>query len=377
LQSCLHELIRYSLRMKILLLLILHFCKTVATLLGHGGVKAVMAESLLVKHQQLVTNRRRKRAPNFGTLDRILFGIYTLFMTPSRIAKSAVVIKPSTLMKFHRALVSKKYHLLFSSKKRSTPGPKGPSRELINAIIAIKRNNPRYGCPRIADMITNIFDIPIDKDVVRRVLERYYHPDPTSDGPSWLTFLGHTKDSLWSLDLFRCESVLPNSYWIVVVMDQFSRRIIGFAVHKGNPDGPATCRMFNSIISKLEDYPKHLSTDHDPLFEYFQWKANLRIIDIEETKTIPYVPVSHPFIERLIGTIRREYLDHVFFWSANDLENKLSEFQEYYNSGRVHASLGSKFPLQMANEVRVPRANLVKFGWQAFCRGLFLTPIAA
>jgi hypothetical protein len=72
------------------------------------------------------------------------------------------------------------------------------------------------------------FDIFIDKDVVRRILASYYRPGHDS-GPSWLTYIGHMKDTLWSLDLFRCESATLRAYWVLVVMDQYTRRIIGSA----------------------------------------------------------------------------------------------------------------------------------------------------
>ncbi len=111
----------------------------------------------------------------------------------------------------------------------------------------------------------------------------------------------------------------------MVVMDQFSRRIIGFAVHKGVLDGPTVCRMFSSIIGGIT-IPRYLSSDNDPLFLFRQWNANLRILEVTQVKTVPYVPLSHPFVERLIGTIRREYLDQVPFWSALDLERKLLLF---------------------------------------------------
>jgi hypothetical protein len=88
----------------------------------------------------------------------------------------------------------------------------------------------------------------IDKDVVRRVLSRYYRPESGSGGPSWLTFIGHAKDSLWSCDLFRCESPTLKTHWVLVVMDQLTRRIIGFGVHRGIVDGVALCRMFNRVI---------------------------------------------------------------------------------------------------------------------------------
>src|SRR5262249_42239124 len=108
-------------------------------------------------------------------------------------------------------------------------------------------------------------------------------------GPSWLSFIGNAKDSLWSLDLFRCESAILRSYWVLVVMDQFTRRIVGFAVHRGVVDGVALCRMFNRVI-QTQRLPKYLSSDHDPLYRYHQWQANLRVLEIQEIKTVPYVP---------------------------------------------------------------------------------------
>ena len=190
------------------------------------------------------------------------------------------------------------------------PDPKGPSKELIDAIVEFKRRNPRVGCPRIAQEIARTFGIDIDKDIVRRVLAKHYQFKAGPDGPSWLSFIGHMKDSLWSVDLFRCKSILLRGHWVMVVMDVFTRRIIGFGVERADPCGAAICRMFNQIIAG-KSLPQHLSSDHDPLFRFHRWVANLRILEVEEVKSIPYVPVSHPFVERLIGTIRREFLDHV------------------------------------------------------------------
>ena len=141
------------------------------------------------------------------------------------------------------------------------------------------------------------------------------------------------KDSLWSVDLFRCESILLRSHWVMVVMDVFTRRIIGFGVERADPCGVSVCRMFTQIIAG-KSLPWHLSSDHDPLFYFHRWLANLRILEVEEIKSIPYVPVSHPFVERLIGTIRREFLDHVLIWNAIDLKRKLEEFRIYYNESR-------------------------------------------
>jgi len=299
--------------MRELLLLTIHLLVTFAKLVRPGGVRAVAAESLLLKHQLLISNRSRQRAPNLTTLDRFVLGLSTLFVSPRRIAKLGALVKPATLFKLHKVLVDRKYRLLFSSSAhRRKPGPKGPSAELIAAIVEMKRRNPKFGCVRIAQQIAHAFCIEIDKDIVRRVLANHYRPgDSGSHGPSWLTFIAQTKDSLWSLDLFRCESILLRSHRVMLVMDVFTRRIVGFGVESVGLDGVSVCRMFNRA-SAGHSLPKHASTDHDPLFRFHRWLANLRVLEIEEIKAVPYAPVSHPFVERLIGTIRREYLDRVF-----------------------------------------------------------------
>jgi len=195
------------------LVLVAHLITTIAKLLGPGGARAIAADSLLMKQQLLVINRSRKRAPNLTALDRFLFGFLSLFVYPRRIPRSAVIIKPSTLLRFHEALIKCKYQWLYSSRKNGKPGPKGPSEELIKVIVDMKRRNPKYGCPRVAQQINRAFGTDINKDVVRRILAKHYHPGSDPDGgPSWLTFIGHLKDSLWSVDLFRSESILLKTH---------------------------------------------------------------------------------------------------------------------------------------------------------------------
>ena len=359
--------------MKEVFYLLFHLLTTLAKLIRPGGSRAVIAENLLLKQQLIIHSRSRQRAPNLTTQDRALLGFWSLFLSPRRIAQSAIIIKPSTLLRFHNALKKRKYRNLYSPGGGRKPGPKGPSREVITAIVEMKRRNPRYGCPRIAQQINLAFGLEFDKDVIRRILATHYKPDPSDHGPSWLTVIGHVKDSLWSVDLFRCESILLKSHWVMVVMDQYTRRIIGFAVHAGNVDGPTLCRMFNNATSR-QGWPKYISSDNDPLFQYHRWKANLHVLDIEEIKSVPHVPMSHPFVERLIGSIRRELLDHTLFWTATDLENKLRDYQCYYNENRTHSGRDGATPVNSSSG-KVVDINIYR--WKKHCRGLFQLPEAA
>ncbi len=253
--------------MKTTITVIWHLMIAFLKLSRPGGYRKLTAENAALRYQLLIMTRSQKRAPKLTTTDRFLLGASSLWMTKKRLIKNAIIIKPSTLLKFHKALVEKKYSALFSSQNKRKPGPKGPSQEIIHTIVEMKHRNPRFGCPRIAQQINLAFGINIDKDVVRRVLKQHYKPRSDDNGPSWLTFLGHTKDSLWSIDLFRCESANLKSYWVMLVMDQFSRRIINFAVHPGDVNGVVICRMFNDISAK-QTRPKYLSSDNDPLFQY-------------------------------------------------------------------------------------------------------------
>jgi transposase InsO family protein len=304
-----------------ILILAIHLLVTLAKLLRPGGVRAVAAESLLLKHQLLISNRSRQRAPNLTSVDRFVLGLATLFVRPHRLPKLGALVRPATLLKIHAALVEAKYRRLFSSSAspRRKPGPKGPS---------------------------------------------------------WLTFIAQARDSLWSVGLFRCESILLHSHWVLVVIDVFTRRIIGFGIERGSIDGMSVCRMFNHAVTGRPP-PKQVSTDHDPLFRFHRWRANLRVREIEEVKSVPYAPVSHPFVERLIGTIRREYLDRVLFWNAVDLARKLEAFRDYYNDHRVHRAIAGLTPAQRAGALCPAPAALDHYGWQQHCRGLFELPVAA
>ena len=305
-----------------------------------------------------------------------MLGFWTLLASPKRLRKISLITKPSTLLRLHQALVKRKYHLLYGSQRTRSPGPKGPSSELIAAVVEMKRRNPRLGCRKIAGQISSAFGLEINKDVVRRILIQHYRPAQAVMAPPGSPLSGRLKTALWSVDLFRCESILLQSYWVMVVMDIFTRRIIGFSVAAANLDGPSVCRMFNRAIAR-QRMPRHLSSDHDPLFRFQRSLANLRILEIDEIKTIPCTPRSHAFIERLIGTIRREYVDQILFWNQGDLERKLDSYKVYYNRYRCHTGLGGITPAQRRGAPAPPIANLDSYRWRKHCNGLFQTPAAA
>jgi len=122
--------------------LLLHLVVTMVRLAKPGGFRSVVAESVLIRHQLLILNRGRKRAPNLRSVDRTIASLCMHFIRRTRLLCSAIVLKPSTLLHVNNALTKRKYRLLFSPKRFAKPGPKGPTADLIRAVIDTKKRNP-------------------------------------------------------------------------------------------------------------------------------------------------------------------------------------------------------------------------------------------
>jgi putative transposase len=121
-----------------ILVVLLHSIVTIVRLIEPGGLRAVIVESALTRYQLLILNRSRKRPPNLRVSDRMIAGLCTLLMHPSRMLRCGIVLKPLTLLHFHHVLTKRKYHMLFASKWGGRPGPKGPAQELIDAVLEMK-----------------------------------------------------------------------------------------------------------------------------------------------------------------------------------------------------------------------------------------------
>ena len=127
--------------------LLTHYFITLIKLLKPGGVKRVMAESIAIKHQLIVMNRTRKRSPPLVARDRFLFGLLATLIGESRLQKVAVILKPATILAFHKALVKRKYSKLYSNQAKKIPGRKAPDQILIDLVIEMKRRRSKLTDP--------------------------------------------------------------------------------------------------------------------------------------------------------------------------------------------------------------------------------------
>jgi hypothetical protein len=153
--------------MRDFLILFVPLVVTVARLARPGGLRSVVAESVLVRHQLLVLNRGRKRAPSLRGADRIIAGLCTLFMRPPRALRSAIALKPSTVLHLHSVLRKRKYHMLFSPERGRRPGPKGPNKALMIRCIDSTNGKPIFEyseSPKSRRFLTCRFRIPSSGD---------------------------------------------------------------------------------------------------------------------------------------------------------------------------------------------------------------------
>jgi hypothetical protein len=360
--------------MKTLALLVIHVLTTLAKRAGPGGAKAIIAESVLLKHQQLIARRSFVKTPRLTTLDRFLCGFIVLFMCPSRIRKAAVVLKPATLTKYRSALLSRNYHRLFSSRKTTKPGPKGPSGDLTRIIVEMKQRNAGFGCPRIAQQINKAFGVNIDKDVVRRVLAKHYHPTPYDGGPSWLTFLRHTRESLCSVALFRRESNLPKFHSILLAIGQCTRRIIDCAISGCRFNQSVVCSLFDNAIPVI-DTSRSLRSTHDLAFRHYPCRR--KHLGLRRTRTVTILPRSPPFAERRFRTRRRNHNDYHSNCSAIDLATEHEALNNYYHLFRMPNPLDGNRAARINIETALSHAESPNFTRKRYIRDEPRTLIAA
>ena len=144
--------------MSLLLQLLTQFLRCLALLCKKDGFKAIVAQNLLLTQQLIILTRGRKRATSVSPMYRNWLAFLSLFLPVRRLRQSALLFRPATLLRFRDFLTKQKYGSLFSPMKRRKPGPKGPSPEIITAVVEFKRRNPSCGYPRIAQQISDAFE---------------------------------------------------------------------------------------------------------------------------------------------------------------------------------------------------------------------------
>ena len=291
----------------------------------------LQAEILALRHQLLVLQRSsRGHKLRLRWTDRVLWVSLSRLWNDWR--SVLLLVKPETVIAWHR----KGFRLYWSWKSRRCNGRPSVSAEVRNLIRQMSFANPRWGAPRIHGELLKI-GIPASQATVAKYMAR--HRKPPSQ--SWRTFLrNHTKD-LVSVDFFVVPTITFQLLFAFVILRHDRRRPVHFAV-TANPTAEWTARQLSEAFP-WDTAPRYLLRDRDGAYGE-EFCETAKWMGIREVLTAPRSPWQNAFVERLIGSIRRECLDHVMVFHEAGLRRILKDYFEYYERYRTHLSLDKDAP---------------------------------
>lgn len=293
---------------------------------------ALQADVIALRHQLLVLQRvNRDRKLRLGVADRLLWVWLSRLWSGWRSA--LVIVKAETVIAWHR----RGFRLYWSWKSRHLQGRPSLSREVIDLICKMSLANPRWGAPRIHGELLNLGFELSEATVAKYLVRRRKPPSQT-----WRTFLANHAKELVSSDFFVVPTVFFRVLFVFVILSHDRRRIAHVAV----TEHPTSEWVGHQLLEAFpwDSAPRYLLRDRDRSYgEKFSEAA--RLLDIREVLTAPQSPWQNPYVERLIGSIRRECLDHVIVLNESGLRRILKSYFECYERSRTHLSLGKDSPI--------------------------------
>jgi putative transposase len=287
------------------------------------------AENLAMRQQLAILVRKAPR-PKLLWRDRI-FWLATRRLFASW-ATWLVIVKPDTVVRWHCT----GFRLFWRWKSRGKPGRPPISRKVIALIQQMARENVTWGAPRIQAEL-HLLGHDIAQATVAKYMPRSWKPP----SPTWKTFLRNHAGSLVSIDFFVVPTATFRLLYGFLILAHERRRILHFN-GTAQPSAAWVCRQFREAFP-FDSAPEYLIRDRDGTYGQAVSRC-LEALGIEEVLTAPQSPWQNPYCERLIGTLRRELLDHVIVVCEDHLKKLLREFITYYHSSRTHRSLEQNAP---------------------------------
>jgi putative transposase len=291
---------------------------------------ALQLENLALRHQVGVLRRSVKR-PKLTPADRLLWAWLCEVWNDWRSA--LIIVKPETVIAWHR----KSFRLLWTWKVRhGHPGRPAVSKEVRELIRRMCRENPLWGAPRIHGELLKL-GIDVGETSVGKYMVRGRKPP----SQTWRTFLENHVKSMVSVDFFTVPTVRFQVLYVFLVLAHDRRRIVHFNV-TAHPTAEWTAQQLREAFP-FEQIPRYLLRDRDCIFGA-GFRKDVKAMGIEEVLSAPRSPWQRAFVERVIGTLRRECLDHVIVFNEASLYRHVKSFLEYYHQSRTHLSLGKDAP---------------------------------
>ena len=293
---------------------------------------AIQAEILALRHQLLVLQRSaRAHKVRLTASDRFLWVWLSRLWREWRSA--LLIVKPETVIAWHR----RGFRLYWSWKSRHPQGRPSLSREVIDLIRRMSLANPRWGAPRIHGELLKL-GFELSEATVAKYMVR--HRKPPSQ--TWRTFLANHMKDMVSSDFFVVPTVFFRVLFVFVILSHDRRR----PVHVAVTEYPTAEWVAHQLLEAFpwDSAPHYLLRDRDGSYgEKFHEAASW--LGIREVLTAPQSPWQNAYVERLIGSIRRECLDHVIVLNETGLRRILKSYFDYYERTRTHLSLDKDAPI--------------------------------
>jgi putative transposase len=308
--------------------LVLHLLRLLPFLCG--GHRQIALENLALRHQLTVYKRTITR-PRLRRTDRLVWvGLARLWAGWRR---SLVIVSPETVLRWQR----RRFRAHWTSLAGRHPAGRPPiSRQLRALVVQMAHANPLWGAPRIHGELQKL-GIEVAERTVSRLLAKR-RPPPSQ---TWRTFLANHVRDLVSIDFLTVPTAQLRILFIFVVLAHHRRRVLHFNV----TEHPTAAWTAQQIVEAFPDNtaPSYLLRDRDHVYGH-AFRQRVKGMGIGEVLTAPSSPWQNPFAERLIGSMRRECLDHVLVLSERHLRRALTQYFAYYHGARTHLSLDKDAP---------------------------------
>ncbi len=292
------------------------------------------AENLALRHQLNVLRRKTPKRPIFSSIDRLVFaGLYRL--APD-VLDALTIVKPETVVRWHRA----GFRAYWRWKSRPRVGRPKTLLEIRRLLREISIANPFWGAPRIHGELLKL-GIDVGQTTVAKYMARGRRPP--SQG--WKTFLRNHADGIASMDLFVVPTLSFRLLHGFLILQHRRREILWLGV-TAHPNAEWISRQITEAFG-WEQAPRYIVRDRDGVYgEVFN--RRVRAMGIRDRPTSPRSPWQNAYAERLIGSIRRDCLDHVVVFGEQHLRHLLQAYQQYYNKVRTHLSVYKDAPVTRA-----------------------------
>ncbi len=306
------------------------------------------ADVAALRHQVMVLQRQLGKRPKLTRWNRLLFA--ALYHVQPQVLQSISIVQPETVVRWHRA----GFRLLWKHKSRGKPGRPPVNVEVRRLIRQISRENPLWGAPRIHGELLKL-GINVCQTTVAKYMVRSGKP-PTQ---SWLTFLRNHADGIAAIDLFVVPTISFRLLYGFVVLNIGRRQIVHVSATY-HPTAEWLARQVSEAFP-WETAPSHLIRDRDCAYGETSRKR-LSARGIRDGPTAPRSPWQNGYVERVIGSIRRELLDHVVVTGECHLRHLLRDYADYHNSWRTHLGLAKDTPLSRPIQHRGAIRSMPKLG---------------